>query len=128
MPKIITKENCGNAPKQKFILDFLTALANMEVEKAMDMLSEDAQLEIVGQKVYSGKEKIKDIIIKDGARSKLKKLEIATIISHGKICAANGVMDFKDGSNVAFNNMYTFSSHGKNAKLKEIKTYALVLA
>ncbi|HLR76133.1 MAG TPA: hypothetical protein VK106_00635 [Balneolaceae bacterium] len=127
MATIIANKSCGNAPKKKFILDFLTAVANMEIEAAMDMLEDDAQLNIVSRTSYTGKDKIKDLIIKDGARSKITKLEIDKILSHGKYCAANGLMYFEDGSKVAFNNMYTFRSHSKKARLKLIETYFLII-
>lgn len=127
MAKVIAGSDCGNAPKSKFIYDFLVALANDDLETALGMLEYDARLEIIGRDSFGGNEEIQDIITKEGGRSKVIKLEISKIISHGKHCAANGTMHFEDGGKVAFNNMYTFSSHSKNAKLKLIETYSIVL-
>lgn len=127
MAKITAPENCGNAPKQQYILDLLTKLADMNVEAALDMLTDDARLEIVGRSSYTGKTAINTIITEDGSRSEVTTLDIANIISHGKYCAAHGVMQFADGGEVAFNNMYTFSSNSKKAKLELIETYSVVL-
>lgn len=125
--KIVTKEDCGNAPKSKYILDFLIAVVNRKVEKVLAMLTDDVRLEIVGRNTFSGKNEVKNVITKDGERSKVTQLEISHILSHGKRCAANGLMHFADGGKVAFNNIYTFSSHSKNAKLQLIETYSLIL-
>lgn len=127
MVKIVKGENCGNSPKAKFIQDFLVAVADMDIDKAMGMLEDDVHLEIVGKSSFAGREKVKELFLKDGNRSGVQKLKIENILSHGKKCAANGTMQCEDDGKVAFNNIYTFSSHGKNARINEIKTYSIIL-
>jgi hypothetical protein len=49
MARIMFTENFGNAPKQLFALDFLTAAANGALDQALPMVTDDVQIEIVGQ-------------------------------------------------------------------------------
>jgi limonene-1,2-epoxide hydrolase len=127
MAKITCKEGCGNAPKQQFIKDFCVALANGELEAAINMVTDDVNVEIPGNASAKGKRETEELIRKDMERASVSELILENILSHGKYCATNGVLKFSDGGEVAFCNIYTFGSHSKNAKLKEIKTYSIVL-
>ncbi len=54
-----------------------------------------------------------------------QKITIDHVISHGKACSANGVIRARDGSSYVFNNVYLFSSHAKDAPIKEITSYII---
>jgi len=72
-------------------------------------------------------EAVKQLIIADRNHSKITRLQIDAVISHGKICVARGLQEFTDGGKVTFNSWYTFSSHGKKAKTQAVQTYSVVL-
>lgn len=127
MVKVVMQEDCGNAPKQKFIRDFCVANANADITTVMNMVTEDIRLEIPGYATVSGKEEIQKLLQEDANRSKVTELLIANILTHGKRGVANGTLVFADGGVVAFCNMYTFNNHSKNAKLQLIQTYSIVL-
>jgi hypothetical protein len=127
MVKVTIPEDCGNAPKIQFIKDFCIANAKAEIKTVMSMLSDDIILEIPGYKTASGKDSVEDLLLKDSQRSKVAELIMENIISHGNRGAANGKLKFTDGGVVAFSSVYTFSNHSKNAKLKLIQTYSIIL-
>ena len=125
MVKVSTGEDCGNAPKKAFVLDFLIANASGDTEKALSMVADDVRIELVGREVHEGKSAFAEILRRDDAA--IDELEVHNILSHGDRCAANGVWYFADGGTVAFNSMYRFNGHGKNAVLRQIDTYSIVM-
>ncbi len=128
MVKVSAAEDCGNAPKKQFVKDFLIASAQADFKAVAEMLRDDANLEIINYVTVSGKDTVIKQLQADAAQGAVEELVIHNILSHGDRCAANGVLKFKDGSRVAFCNMYVFNSHARDARLKEITVYSLVLA
>lgn len=121
--KLICKEDCNNAPKKQYILDFNIAFANADTEKILDMLDDNAVWHMVGVKILKDKESIRkqlELI----STNKAEVLNIENILSHGKMCSANGQIYFTNHK-VAFCDVYTFSSHSKNAKIKAIQSYVI---
>ena len=127
MVKVTIPEDCGNAPKIQFIKDFCIANAKADIKTAMDMLTEDIILEIPGYKTVQGKHAVQKLLQNDSKRSFVTELIIDTIISHGDRGAANGTLKFEDDGVIVFCTIYTFNSHSKNAKLKLIQTYSIIL-
>lgn len=127
MANITCGVDCGNAPKMQFIKDFLIANADGDIEKAMEMLTEDVVLEIPGYETAEGKDEVRQLLQKDASRSKVTELVLENILSHGDRGSANGTLFFADGGVVTFCHMVTFSSHATDAKLKKIQTYSIVL-
>jgi len=121
--KLICEEDCGNAPKKQYILDFNIAFAKADISKILEMFDDDAIWDMVGSEVVKGKVAIKNEL-ESMAFAEAKVLEVENIISHGKLCSANGEMHHKD-SKVAFCDVYTFSSHAKDAKIKTLKSYGI---
>lgn len=126
MTKIVCAEDCGNAPKKQYIKDFNIAFAKADVKEVLSMLTDDAEWEIVGEKLVRGKAAIQNELERMNA-GPADELHIENLISHGNICAANGVMKFNDTNPVAFCDVYTFSSHAKSAKIKKMTSYAIEL-
>lgn len=122
MVKINVATDCENAPRKKFIRDFETSFALEKPEILLDSLSEDIYWEMAGDKVIRGKseaaEQIKTMV--DGFT---KELTIENIITHGDTAAANGTMVFSGGSTFNFCDIFTFTSHSKNAKIKKITSF-----
>ena len=127
MVNVITNVDCGNAPKKQAVLDFLVSVANSDFEAALQLLTDDIAIEIIGSGRFNGKKSVKELMFKDGSSSGITGMEVSNILSHGKICAANGLWHFDDGGSVAFNNMYFFESHAPDAKIEKILTYSVVL-
>lgn len=125
IPTIQIPSNCGNAPKQQKIIDFIVALAKEKWDDAFAMLADDVHLEVVGRPPVQGLSEVQKLIEADGKGSPLKTLQIDQVISHGKICTARGTQVFADGGKVAFSSWYTFESNGKKAKIQTIQTYAV---
>jgi len=48
MPTIQISTNCGNAPKQQVIVDFIVALAKEKWNEAYAILADDVSLGIIG--------------------------------------------------------------------------------
>lgn len=57
---------------------------------------------------------------------KVIQLQIQNIITHGSTGAVNGFFVFDDHSSLSFCDVYTFTSAGKSAKVKEIVSYRVV--
>lgn len=127
MVKVTCHEDCGNAPKKQYIFELLIASAGANIDTVMDMVTEDIRLELGGRSTYDGRGEVRKIIEEDGSRAKATELIIENILSHGNVCAANGIMIFDDGGKVAFNNMYAFDGFGKNARVRQIQVYSVVL-
>lgn len=127
MVQVICKMDCGNAPKRGIVKDFCVALANRDLERALDMVSADISLKILGYASADGKAEVEQLLRKDMDRAVVTVLFLENILSHGKFCAANGILTFADQGKVAFCNMYTFDGHGKSAKLLELKAYSIAL-
>lgn len=125
MTKIVCPVDCGNAPKKQFVKVFNIAFAKADIPTITAMLADDAEWEMIGQGTVSGKTKIQRSL-EQMDYGPAKELVIKNIISHGDVCAANGVMKY-GASVVAFCDVYKFSSHAKDAKIKRITSYAIDL-
>lgn len=126
MPKITVDEDCRNAPKKELIKQFLVAQASGDRDFILANVADDIRWVNVGNGLIEGKDNLSqalDAILEP----EVSELRIATILSHGKQCAAEGVVTLAGGHLLAFCSMYTFSSHGKSAKIREINTYIIEL-
>ncbi|HIA91907.1 TPA: nuclear transport factor 2 family protein [Candidatus Saccharibacteria bacterium] len=117
MTKITVDADCDNAPKKQFIKDFNIAFAYADMNKVVDMMSDDAEWVVVGKGRWTGKESIKNIL-KEMNTPEADTLHLENILSHGKLCSANGVITYKDNK-VAFCDVYEFENHSNTAKIKK---------
>lgn len=125
MTKIVSEVDCGNAPKKQYVYDFNVAFAKADIEKAMSMLDTGAAWNMIGDKELIGESDIR-AFLKSMNQGAATKLSIDDIISHGKTCSVNGTIEYPD-SKVAFCDVYTFTGHSKDAKIAELKSYAIEL-
>lgn len=125
MVAISIEEHCKNAPKKEFVRDFLIAIATSNLTIAEDMLAENVILELVGDLCITEKQVVIQTLAKDNASRGIKQMTVRNILSHGNKCAAEGYMRYKDGSEVAFCHICTFTGHSKDAKIKYIATYLI---
>lgn len=127
MVKIIVDEDCNNAPKKQYVKDFLIAAATSDSQTVSDMLADNISLEIVGQQSAGDKASVVQLLATHESKGGVAELAVNNILSHGNKCAADGTVSFKDGSKVSFCSMYTFTSHSKDAKIKDITAYMIAL-
>jgi hypothetical protein len=125
MLKIVVPEDCGNAPKKVFIRDFNIAFAENNNDKILGFMADDITWNLVGNKIVQGKEEV---------RKELETMELGeavelilhTVVTHGNTAAADGIMQFKNTA-IAFCDVYEFTGHEKNTKIKELTSYGIEL-
>lgn len=127
MAKIIINEDCSDVIQKQFLSDFSIALANRDINTVMSMVSGDVHVSVPGYDEASGKNAVQALLLEDAQQSDATELIIKNIISNGDRCVADGVWKFADGGEVAFCTIYTFTGHAKDAKIRDITTYAVVL-
>lgn len=118
--------DCGNAPKKIFLRDFTIAFAEDNAAFILAGITDDVRWEMVGSSTTNGKAEV-ERVLKAMLDSSMVELTIANIITHGDAGAVNGTMTFKDGTTYGFCDVYTFTSHGKKAKIKTITAYIVEL-
>ena len=124
MTRITISADCGNAPKAQLIKDFNIAFAKGNIDAILSYFADDIYWETVGRKSWSGKIEV-TAVLKSMTEVQASELIIDNILSHGKQCAANGVLKYGDGSVIGFCDIYTFSSHDSRAKIKSLISYAI---
>jgi ketosteroid isomerase-like protein len=80
MAKITVSEDCGNAPKKQFILDFNIAFANGDMVTVLDCLTNDITWEIVGKETVVGKDAVAQLL--NDYYETANELVIFNILSH----------------------------------------------
>jgi hypothetical protein len=126
MIQIHVEEDCGNAPKKVQIRDFTIALAQHQPDRLLEELAENVRWNQVGNSVLEGKDAVAQAI-SAMPQTKASELTIKTVMTHGNVGAADGVVTTQDGATYAFCDVYRFSSNAKNAKIKEITSYLIKL-
>ncbi|MGB3633319.1 MAG: nuclear transport factor 2 family protein [Rubrobacteraceae bacterium] len=124
MVDVVVEEDCGNAPKKVLIKDWLVSLATGEIDAVTSQLTEDAQWDVAGSRAAEGMKGVSTIVAELGTLP-VATLVIGNILSHGKRVAADGSLRLRDGREVRFAYFFTFSGHGRTAKISEISTYAI---
>lgn len=125
MTRVIAGEDCGNSPKNKFILDITAAFATGDVGFILDRVSEDIVWEVVGRMRIEGKTAFAAAL--EGLKKEpAAEIEIYHVATHGRAGAANAETRLEDGRRRAFANVYVFSSV-KADRVKEITSYVIDL-
>ncbi|MBA3870810.1 MAG: nuclear transport factor 2 family protein [Anaerolineae bacterium] len=124
MVKVDVQPDCGNAPKKLFIRDFMIAFANGDSPALLDCVTDDATWEIVGERTLKNKTEIESALDKM-LPATVKAMTLMSIITHGDEGSVNGIMTLTDDKHYGFCHVYTFNSHGKNAKVKQILSYVI---
>lgn len=126
MVKVHVKPDCGNAPKMELLRDFTQAFPKNQSDVILDNLADDVRWEMVGERVIEGKEAAKEMVMTMMDDS-TEELYINTIITHGDTGAVEGTMKFKDGSEFGFADIYEFTNHSEEAKIKSIRSFIVPL-
>jgi ketosteroid isomerase-like protein len=124
MVKVVIEEDCENAPKKQYVRDFNVAFAKSDMSRLLSMVSDDVSWTMVGTKTIEGKAAV-ERELQTMLKTKPTALILDSIISHGDRCAASGTLKYGARGSVAFCDMYVFTSHGKNARIKDLMSYAI---
>ena len=125
--KIICSEDCGNSPRKAQLKDLNIAFARNDVDSIMEHMSDGIVWRMVGDRVVRGKEELEKTLLHMADIGSAAELRIDHIITHGKEGALDGCISFDNGQQVAFCDIYVFSSHSKKARIKELTSYAVQL-
>ncbi|MCM3572466.1 hypothetical protein M3172_04645 [Mesobacillus subterraneus] len=114
--------DCGNAPRKVLLKELTVALATKDFSGMIESIADDLRWQIAGHKTFFGKESLKDALNENISKAVVQ-LKIQNIITHGSTGSVNGFFVFGDHSTLSFCDVYTFSSAGKSAKIKEIVSF-----
>jgi SnoaL-like domain len=126
MAKLHIPEDCGNSPKSLFLRDFTIAFVENKTDVIFDAFADDVIWTMLGEKTIHGKQEAKESL-KDMLDDFIAELTITNIITHGDTGAVNGTMLFKDGKTFGYCDVYTFTSHARDAKIKTLTSYIIEL-
>lgn len=124
MVRVTGGQDCGNAPKKLLLRDFNIAFANGDVDTLLDNVSDDVCWTMVGASEVVGKEAFA-AALGEMSGAEVEELVLHHIITHGNVGSVNGVLKFKNGKAFGFCDVYRFSSHAKDAKIKEMTSYVI---
>lgn len=120
--RIDSPNDCGNAPKKVLLRELTVALLTKDYAGMSESMTHDIRWQIAGYKCFFGKDALRDALNEDMSKAVIQ-LQIQNIITHGPTGAVNGFFVFDDNSTLSFCDVYTFTSAGKSAKVKEIVSY-----
>ncbi len=123
MIKVYSPKDCNNSPKRKIIYDSHLAYAKNDLQTFETLVTEDYEMEIVGDTTIYGWNNVKDFL--SNVERIPKSLIIHQIISHGKYGAAHGTLVF-DSYELAFSHFYEFASTSSQ-KIKKVTSYMVEL-
>jgi hypothetical protein len=123
MTKVIVGEDCGNSPKNLFLVKLTTAFAKSDVDYILSNVTEDIRWNIVGDQLIEGKDDFAEALKRLKA-SKLEQVTIQHTVTHGKAGAVDGVTKSKNGLIYAFCDVYEFGNT-KGTNVKEITSFVV---
>lgn len=109
MTKITVAEDCGNSPKNRFVLEFTIAYAERKHQYLMDRITDDIRVELVGDRTLSGSGEVAQSLRRITAND-LTELTIFHAITHGRAGAVDGIKRLANGDVYAFCDFFEFSS------------------
>lgn len=121
MLEITTAPDCGNAPKQAYVRDMLSACARGDRDTVSRAVADDWTHRIAGRAATTGAEAT-DAVIAALSPAGLEAVHFSVLMSHGRLVSAMGTL--RTASEVSdFCCVITFSGHGKNALIAECVTF-----
>lgn len=120
--EIVRINDCGNSPKNQLVESLTIALLTGALQIQSDIVTEDAQWNIVGGKVLYGREAIL-AEMETIHSSSILKLSVEHAISHGKAGAVNGEIQYETAKE-GFCFFFEFASI-KGTSICQITSYQL---
>ncbi|MCG3402355.1 hypothetical protein K0017_08520 [Staphylococcus massiliensis] len=120
--EVVADLSCDNAPKARTIKAYLIASAACDKDKLDALLSDSLTWHVPGDLELSGKAAFIKAL-KDNKQD-VKSLEITSILTHGKLASAHGVLTTSDAT-IYFASFFEFEGHKKDAKIQDITSYVI---
>lgn len=108
--------SCDNAPKRRFIRDFMIACMMPSQAHILENIIEDFQLEIVGEEIVYSSHQLVEVI--KAKQWRLSSLKFETILSHGKEGAASATVILTNGELIKLAGFFNFQTHRKDALIE----------
>jgi ketosteroid isomerase-like protein len=124
MPTITVNEDYSKSPRKAFLRDLNIAVANNETDKILSSLTNDIVWNLLGERTIIGKAEIADMF-PGGAEVVIEELTIRTVLVDGNQGAIHGQMRLNTGKVYAISDFYHFESKAKDAKIKEMTSFAI---
>ena len=121
MITVTTSPTCGNAPKQTYIRDVLTAAARGERAAVAQAVADGWTHRVAGRPPATGEDATEELIA-EMSPAGLESLDFTVVMSHGKLVAASGWL-IGQGTRTEFCCMITLTGHSNTARIAECVTY-----
>lgn len=115
---------CDNAPKRRVMLDFLIGSALVDKDKLQAIVEEDFKWEVVDAFQLTGFDAFYQEL--EDHKETIVSIDVKMNISHGKTGALHGTQILENGTTIYFADMFEFTSHRKDAKVKSITSYIIM--
>lgn len=123
MPDIVVSAGCGNSPKNLLLKKLNIAFAKGQVNVWLKSVTDDIVWNILGDKRIEGKAALR-VVLEEMKETKVQRLIIHNIISHGKAGAVNGEITLASGQAFSFCDVYQFSN-AKGQSIQSITSYVM---
>jgi hypothetical protein len=123
MPDIVVSADCGNSPKNLLLKKLNIAFAKGQIHVWLKAVTDDIVWNILGDKRIEGKPALR-VVLEEMKQTKVQRLVIHNIISHGKAGAVNGEITLASGQTFSFCDVYQFSN-AKGQSIQSITSYVM---
>ncbi|WP_152655499.1 DNA-directed RNA polymerase subunit alpha C-terminal domain-containing protein [Oceanobacillus sp. CFH 90083] len=120
---VIGDLKCDNAPKRRFIRDFITGRAAGKEEILKDVITDDVTWHIINKEEIHGFSNFCEKV--STADYNISSVEIDRNLTHGKEGASHTTMTLNNGRQIHIADFFEFVSNKKDAKIKKITTYLM---
>lgn len=127
LARIVVDDDCNNAPKRALLRDLLIAWVHGDWETMRPLLAEDIAWEFVGEPTVRGREALMERAA-EGDPAEMTDVVIARILSHGKLGAIEGTIALRNGMQLGFCHVVTFSGHAKTAPVMQMRSFVVPAA
>ena len=118
--RIVRSKDCGNSPKNKFVENFVVAIAEGDEGFIKSALAADVEWHAIGRKPIHGAQAVATAILRGAATSRI---EIEHVVTHGRAGAINGVVEFGEKLRY-FCHMYEFAN-AKGISIRKLTSYSI---
>lgn len=115
--------NCDNAPKRRYIRNFIIAWLMGSQKKIIENAILELQSTLVGKESFSNTDQLVEEV--DKRKWNISSLKIHQILSHGKEGAASGRIALSNGKFINFAAFFRFESHRKEALINTWQCYII---
>lgn len=123
--KVVYPEDCGNSPKALFLRDWAIAVAKGDEREVLARFAPGATWEVVGASVDTAKDLA--AVLRMLGRAGAAKLEIHSVLTHGKLGAVEATVQLADGSVARFCDVVEFRG-AKGDAIARVTTYAATVS